>query len=81
VNQRVGALGAYIVSIDLEKKIFVPVSEWIEIPVVGSKQTKVPEPGHVSRKSVNAFFRNFETCRIGKIFLDFQQKLCYALSS
>jgi len=29
-NRRVGALGAYIVSIDLKAKRFVPVSNWIE---------------------------------------------------
>jgi ABC-type branched-subunit amino acid transport system substrate-binding protein/mono/diheme cytochrome c family protein len=28
-NRRVGALGAYVVSVDLEKKDFVPVGEWI----------------------------------------------------
>ena len=30
-NRRIGALGAYIVSIDLEKKEFVPVSAWVKI--------------------------------------------------
>ena len=28
-NRRVGALGAYIVSVDLERKEFVPLSDWI----------------------------------------------------
>jgi ABC-type branched-subunit amino acid transport system substrate-binding protein len=28
-NRRVGALGAYVVALDLEKKSFVPVSEWV----------------------------------------------------
>jgi ABC-type branched-subunit amino acid transport system substrate-binding protein len=28
-NRRVGALGAYIVSVDLEKKQLVPVSSWV----------------------------------------------------
>ena len=30
-NRRIGALGAYVVSVDLEKKQFVPVSQWIGI--------------------------------------------------
>lgn len=30
-NRRIGATGAYVVSIDLEKKQFVPTSEWINI--------------------------------------------------
>jgi ABC-type branched-subunit amino acid transport system substrate-binding protein len=30
-NRRIGALGAYVVAIDLEKKQFVPVSGWISI--------------------------------------------------
>ncbi|MGB9180566.1 MAG: ABC transporter substrate-binding protein [Pyrinomonadaceae bacterium] len=30
-NRRIGATGAYVVSIDLEKKQFVPASEWINI--------------------------------------------------
>ncbi len=30
-NRRVGALGAYIISLDLEAKRFVPVGEWIEL--------------------------------------------------
>ena len=30
-NRRIGAMGAYVVSIDLEKKQFVPTSEWINI--------------------------------------------------
>ena len=30
-NRRIGAMGAYIVSIDLEKKQYVPVSGWIKI--------------------------------------------------
>ncbi len=30
-NRRVGALGAYIVSIDLEKKEFKPASNWVAI--------------------------------------------------
>jgi ABC-type branched-subunit amino acid transport system substrate-binding protein len=30
-NRRVGALGAYIVSLDLEAKRFVPVGGWIEL--------------------------------------------------
>nr|MDQ3821287.1 ABC transporter substrate-binding protein [Acidobacteriota bacterium] len=29
-NRRIGALGAYVVSVDLEKKEFVPASGWIE---------------------------------------------------
>jgi ABC-type branched-subunit amino acid transport system substrate-binding protein len=31
LNRRIGATGAYIISIDLEKKQFVPASEWINI--------------------------------------------------
>lgn len=31
VNRRIGATGAYVVAIDLEKKQFVPTSEWINI--------------------------------------------------
>lgn len=30
-NRRIGALGAYVVSVDLEKKQFVPASAWISI--------------------------------------------------
>jgi ABC-type branched-subunit amino acid transport system substrate-binding protein len=30
-NRRIGALGAYVVSVDLEKKQFVPASQWITI--------------------------------------------------
>ena len=30
-NRRIGALGAYIVTVDLEKKKFVPVSDWIDL--------------------------------------------------
>jgi ABC-type branched-subunit amino acid transport system substrate-binding protein len=30
-NRRIGALGAYVISIDLEKKQFVPASQWIGI--------------------------------------------------
>jgi ABC-type branched-subunit amino acid transport system substrate-binding protein len=30
-NRRIGAMGAHIVSIDLEKKEFVPVSAWVNI--------------------------------------------------
>ncbi len=30
-NRRIGATGAYVVAIDLEKKQFVPTSEWINI--------------------------------------------------
>lgn len=30
-NRRIGATGAYVVSIDLEKRQFVPTSEWINI--------------------------------------------------
>ena len=31
LNRRIGATGAYVVAIDLEKKQFVPTSEWINI--------------------------------------------------
>jgi ABC-type branched-subunit amino acid transport system substrate-binding protein len=30
-NRRIGAMGAYVVTIDLEKKQFVPTSEWVNI--------------------------------------------------
>jgi ABC-type branched-subunit amino acid transport system substrate-binding protein len=30
-NRRVGATGAYVVSVDLKEKTFVPVSDWIQI--------------------------------------------------
>ena len=30
-NRRIGALGAYIVSLDLNKKQFVPVSGWLDV--------------------------------------------------
>lgn len=30
-NRRIGAMGAYVVAIDLEKKQFIPTSEWINI--------------------------------------------------
>jgi ABC-type branched-subunit amino acid transport system substrate-binding protein len=31
LNRRIGAMGAYVVGIDLEKKQYVPISEWIDI--------------------------------------------------
>jgi ABC-type branched-subunit amino acid transport system substrate-binding protein len=31
LNRRIGATGAYVVAIDLEKKQFIPTSEWINI--------------------------------------------------
>lgn len=31
VNRRIGAMGSYVVAIDLEKKQYVPISEWIDI--------------------------------------------------
>lgn len=30
-NRRIGALGAYVVTIDLEKKEFVPASDWVNV--------------------------------------------------
>jgi ABC-type branched-subunit amino acid transport system substrate-binding protein len=30
-NRRIGALGAYVISVDLEKKQFVPASQWVGI--------------------------------------------------
>jgi hypothetical protein len=30
-NRRIGALGSHIVTVDLEKKNFEPVGQWIEI--------------------------------------------------
>ena len=30
-NRRIGALGAYVISVDLQKKQFVPASSWIGI--------------------------------------------------